>query len=98
LLSQQAYDAMLGSFASDLGKHVQLIDVGGDTVEDAIAAARNYARRAPDAIHLASASAAERRSQGGDFIIVTSDKELLAASNAAGMATLDPELGTFRHG
>jgi len=93
LLTQQAYDAMLGSFSQDLGNYLRLVEMSGDIINDAIDAARKYALRAPDAIQLASAESRKPTIAFfvGTFVFVSSDKDLLAAAESAGMKTLDPE-------
>jgi predicted nucleic acid-binding protein len=105
LLSQDAYDAMLGSFSSDLRKYIRLREVSGAGVNGAIALSRRYALRAADAIQAASAADVATSPPrdamflsgvgivvpGGGFVFVSSDKELVAATKASGMTTLDPE-------
>jgi predicted nucleic acid-binding protein len=93
LLTQQAYEALLGSFSQDLGEYLRLVEASGDVINEAIDAARKYALRAPDAVQFASA--ARRRPTifflSQDFVFVSSDKELLAATESVGMKVLDPE-------
>ncbi|GAC1458148.1 MAG: hypothetical protein PVSMB1_08000 [Gemmatimonadaceae bacterium] len=94
LLSQEAYNALLGSFSRDLSDHLHVVETSGDVINAAIDAARKYALRAADAVQFASAP---KRGTGSffsrrkEFTFVTSDKELLAAAEAAGISTLDPE-------
>ena len=81
---------MLGAFAADLDDPLYVVPVSSTLVNEAIAAARNYALRAPDAIHVAAASAV-KESVSEKLVFVTSDKELLSAASTAGIDTLDPE-------
>lgn len=104
LLSQEAYDAMLGSFARDLAECLTLVEFSGKTVNDAVNVVRQYALKAADAVQAASAAEAAAAlpvtwtmGQGGlvakrgEVVFVASDKELLSATRAGGMTTLDPE-------
>ena len=92
VLSQEAYDALLGSFSRDLVEYLALLPSSREKITDAIDAARTYALRAADAVHLAAGKAGDAliKSDGG-LMFVCSDKELLAAAEAAGMETLNPE-------
>ena len=91
LLTPAAYNMLLGGLARDIGEYLLLMPVASELVNDAIEVTRRFELRAPDAIHVAAAQQGDRTVQGGQFVFVTSDKELLAASNMAGMTTLDPE-------
>lgn len=92
VLSQHAYDALLGSFSSDLDEYITLLPSSRQNIADEIGAARTYALRPADAVHLAAGKAADAfiKSDEG-FMFVASDKELLTAAQAAGMETLNPE-------
>jgi predicted nucleic acid-binding protein len=91
LIAADAYNGLLGGFARDIGEYVMLLSVGSDLVNQAIEVARDYALRAPDAIHVAAAKRGNHLISSGTFVFVTSDKELFAASSATGLTTLDPE-------
>ena len=90
VLTQHAYEALLGAFARDLTEHLYLLPLAGSLVNEAIYAARRHAVRAPDAIHVASAERTNRDSPN-DFVFVASDLELLSAAEAAGVETFNPE-------
>lgn len=90
-LTEEAYDALLNAFAADLGDPLYAVPLTSRIVNEAIEAARQYAVRAPDAIHIASGLAVQSVSGGDDFFFVSSDKEQLSAASSAGMQTLDPE-------
>lgn len=90
MLTQRAYDSLLGAFARDLTEHLYLLPVESALINEAIYAARRHAVRAPDAIHVASAELAKRDSRD-DFVFVASDRELLTAAESAGVETLNPE-------
>jgi hypothetical protein len=82
---------LLGAFAADLATHVMLTSFDGDRMDEAIDVARRYGLRAPDAMRFAAAVHADRRLKGGEFVLVTSDEELLAATRSVGMTVLNPE-------
>jgi predicted nucleic acid-binding protein len=85
LLTRQAYEALLGSFARDLREYL-LFQVSGDLINSAVESTRNYALRAADSLHFAAA-ATWVAVVGDDFIFVASDKELLSAAKTAGVST-----------
>ena len=89
-LDQLGYAILLSAFASDLGDRLYVVPVASGLVNEAIEAARSHAVRAPDAIHVASASAV-KKSVSEDFVFVSSDRELLSAARVSGLMTLDPE-------
>ncbi|MBI4446874.1 MAG: hypothetical protein HY645_13335 [Acidobacteria bacterium] len=59
-------------------------------VSQATEIARRHAVKAGDAIHIASALRL-RQAPSPEVVFVTSDRELLQASQVAGFATLNPE-------
>jgi predicted nucleic acid-binding protein len=89
LLSDEAYGALLNSFARDMQDHVQLMPVDTDMMMRAIVAAERYALRPGDCIHVMSAYKAQIDSDE-TTILVSSDKELLEAAKSQ-LALLDPE-------
>ena len=91
-LTQQAHDALLGGLARDIGEYIRVISFSSDRMTEAVALARSYALKAPDAMQFAAAVHASRTVVSGAFVFVVSDKELLAAAREQKMSTLDPEV------
>lgn len=91
LLTHEAHDVLLGTFSQDVGDYLLLLSFDSGLINEAIDAARRLALRPADAIHFAAAQEGNRRVTGGEYVFVASDKELLAATEAAGMTILDPE-------
>ena len=85
------YQALLASFASDLRDYLSLEQVDGDMVNYAIEMTRRTRLRPADSVHLASALALRAKNESEELVVVASDKELLAAVQAAGIKTLNPE-------
>ena len=82
--------AILKRYKTEKGTDVVDKLYASGLVNEAIEAARSHAVRAPDAIHVASASAV-KQSVSEDFVFVSSDRELLSAARVSGLMTLDPE-------
>ncbi|MBI2172378.1 MAG: type II toxin-antitoxin system VapC family toxin [Chloroflexi bacterium] len=89
VLGRQAYGAMLRAFAEDLGDML-VLPLTGVAVVEAGHVARQWALRALDALHLASAVGVRRATQV-QFVVVSADREILQASKLAGFDVLDPE-------
>lgn len=64
---------------------VDPVEVDGDVVARAGDLAEQHALRAYDALHLASAESVA----DSETVLVSADRELLAAARARGLATLD---------
>jgi predicted nucleic acid-binding protein len=92
VLMQGAYEAMMGAFTDDLDKYLHLQPAHRDIVNDAIYAARDFALRPLDALQMAEGQATKRAYVVDSVTFVASDKELLAAAEAAGMETFNPEV------
>lgn len=88
VLDDQKYHTLLASFGRDLDEYLLLLPVHTPLMTESIAFASRYALRAPDSIHLASASRLQR--SAADVVLVASDRALLAAASSL-MQTLNPE-------
>jgi hypothetical protein len=64
LLSREAYNVMLGSFAEDLSRSVSLIEMDGDAITYAIEGARQHGLRPGDAVQFGAAFLASEQSVG----------------------------------
>lgn len=80
-------NGILVSFAADL-RMIEVSEVSLNILQGAATAATQFRLRALDSIHLAVARDAFTREPS--IILVTADKELVAAGRAAGLAVLDP--------
>lgn len=89
LLNRTAYGVMLRSFATDL-ERVIVFPLSASLVGEAAIQARQYALRAADAVHLATAMRAAKTTSE-QVLFVGSDKELIRASGVEGFGILDPE-------
>jgi uncharacterized protein len=90
LLNKNACGVLLGMFANDLEHLLIMLPVSTALLSEAAAVARQYSLRASDALHLASVLRAKQASVA-EIVFVASDKELVKAAEAAGLAVLDPE-------
>jgi uncharacterized protein len=90
-LIDYAYSTLLGSFGRDLREFISLESLNGDVLNAAIEVTRATRLRPADSIQLAAARAIRVIDEAEELVIVASDKELLAAAEAAGIATLNPE-------
>lgn len=85
--------AALSSFRTDFAKEYRVTAVGDSVIARAMAAAEAHALRGYDAVQLAAAveANAQRLALGATpLILVSADKELLAAGAAEGLPTEDP--------
>ncbi len=89
-LANQAYSTLLGSFAHDLREYLQLQPLDGETLNYSIEITRRTCLRPADSIQFASAILAGH-GQGEELVLVSSDRELLAAAAGAQVTTIDPE-------
>jgi predicted nucleic acid-binding protein len=58
---------------------------------DAVTAVEEHRLRAADAMHLATAQRISGVVSGARVVMVSSDRELLSAAEATGLAALDPQ-------
>lgn len=70
----------------DLWEHLDVINVVESLVYQAAGLTRHCGLRGYDAVHCASA----HQFAGDDVVVVSSDRQLLAACRSLGMATADP--------
>ena len=82
---------LLAAYDRDLREIFDLISIRDDIIIGASSVAERYGLRAGDAIHLASALSVAAVSDDSKLFMVSSDVELLEASEAAGIGALDPQ-------
>ena len=90
LLTKKAHAVLLSLFADDLENVLIVLPVSTVLLSEAAAVARNYALRASDALHLATALRA-RQASATEIVFTASDKELVEAAGRAGFTVLNPE-------
>ena len=84
-------DAAIQKFEQDSSDIFRVVPSGGETLQQALPVIQAYGLRTGDAIHLATALSIAAVSGYNQTFMVTSDGELLAAAEAAGMGALDPQ-------
>ena len=84
---------LLSAYDRDLQEMFDLISVRNDLIVGAGSIAERHRLRAGDAIHLATALDISVTTEQTQIFMVSSDAELLSASEAAGIGALDPQVG-----
>ena len=82
---------LLAAYDRDLREIFDLISIRDDIIIGASSIAERYGLRAGDAIHLATALDIAATAGESQVFMVSSDVELLEASEAAGIGALDPQ-------
>ena len=83
-------DRALSQFSQDMANLLRIVRLNEYILYRALSATENYRLRAGDAIHLATALSVGATTTQQVFV-VSSDAELLEASEAAGIGALDPQ-------
>ena len=93
VLTQQAYENILDQFTQDIPDYgFTFIPVQNELIDRGITIAREYSLRSLDAIHFTSTLIAScMSSDSQDIYMVSSDRELIAACEAHGILTLNPQ-------
>ena len=93
------HQRILIRFTLDLSNNaVTLVPIQNELVDSAIGIAGEYTLRSLDALHLASALiASSLSSDDQDIYMVSADRELIAACQAHGILTLDPQSDNALH-
>ena len=81
---------LLAMYDDDVHEIFEILSVSDDIIIRAGAVTEDYRLRAGDAIHLASALSVAAFIDSSQVFLVSSDAELLEASEAAGIGALDP--------
>ena len=89
--SGRVTDAAMQRFEQDSLDIFRVVPSDGETLQQALPVIQAYGLRTGDAIHLATALSIATVSGYNQTFMVTSDGELLAAAEAAGMGALDPQ-------
>ena len=98
VLTQQAYENILDQFTQDIPDYdFTLIPVQNELIDRGITIAREYSLRSLDAIHFTSILIASGMSlDSQDIYMVSADRELIAACDAHGILTLNPQSNDAR--
>ena len=93
MITQRDYQRILSQFRRDIAYYeINLIPVQNELIDRASDTVRGYPLRSLDALHLASAIENRLLSSRHALYVVSADRELIAASESHGIATLDPQL------
>ena len=84
---------LLAAYDSDLREIFDLISVRDDIIVGASSVAERHSLRAGDSIHLATALDLAEVADASQVFMVSSDVELIQASEAVGIGALDPQAG-----
>ena len=85
------YEA-LRLFIQDSARLLRVIPTSDRVLEHAMSVVENHRLRAGDAIHLATALSIAATVDDSQVFMVSSDAELLEASEAAGIGAIDPQM------
>lgn len=78
-------------FDKDMSEMYTIVPLNDGIVYQALAIVESYRLRAGDAVHLATALSVAANADGEQVFMVSSDAELLTASESAGIGALDPQ-------
>ncbi len=92
------FDNIISTWKVDYKSLFAVVGIGNEIIDYAGSLAEKYALKGADAIQLACAFEIKKRIEKSkyedvDFILVSSDKELLEAGDSEGFETLNPEEG-----
>ena len=93
-VTTEEYDGLLGDLLRDAGERYRLVPVGPALISSAIRLTRQHRLRGYDAIHLACALSLNATLVAGNaaaLTFVAADANLLAAAQAEGLATDNPD-------
>lgn len=90
-LREDTAQEVLARFRSDVRDLLRVWPLDEDAATDAVTVAEQHRLRSADAIHLAAAQAIASLVSGTRVVMVSSDRELLDAAEAAGLTPLDPQ-------
>ena len=97
-LDRDSASTILARFHQDVDGAFQLWPLDAPVLRAAVAVAENYGLRSADAIHLSTASAIFGLAPDSEGVLVSSDRELLAAAASSGMGVLNPQDGDYPGG
>ena len=89
-LGDNTADSIVAGFQHQIGETFLVWPIDESVLTEALAVVERHTLRSPDAIHLATAMSIFQLTPELDKVLVTSDRELLAAGVESGMEVLDP--------
>ena len=89
-LGTNTADSIVAGFQYQIGETFLVWPIDESVLTEALAVVERHTLRSPDAIHLATAMSIFQLTPELDKVLVTSDRELLAAGVESGMEVLDP--------
>ena len=89
-LGTNTADSIVAGFQHQSGETFLVWPIDESVLTEALAVVERHTLRSPDAIHLATAMSIFHLTPELDKVLVTSDRELLAAGVESGMEVLDP--------
>jgi predicted nucleic acid-binding protein len=90
-LREDTAQEILARFRDDVRDLLRVWPLDEDIAVAAVTVAEDHRLRSADAIHLATAQAIAALVSGAHIVMVSSDRELLDAAEAAGLMPLDPQ-------
>jgi predicted nucleic acid-binding protein len=90
-LREDTANEILAGFRRDVRELFRVWPLNDEAAVDALTAVEEHRLRSTDAMHLATAQKIASLAPGARVVMVSSDRELLDASAAAGLITLDPQ-------
>ena len=95
VIAPEVYQRLLGQFTQDMREYgVRVMSVQNELVDRAIGIVRRYALRSLDALHFASAVAADGQLSGDQRLyVVSADRELVSACGEYGIPAINPQAG-----
>ena len=82
---------ILARFRLDVRELFRVWPLNEQVAAEAVTVAEQHKLRSGDAIHLAAAQQIAGAASGAQVVMVSSDRELVDAAQAAGLAALDPQ-------
>ena len=89
-LGTNTADSIVAGSQHQIGETFLVWPIDESVLTEALAVVERHTLRSPDAIHLATAMSIFQLTPELDKVLVTSDRELLAAGVESGMEVLDP--------
>jgi predicted nucleic acid-binding protein len=90
-LREETAREILARFRGDIRTFFRIWPLNEEVAADALSQVEEHRLRSADALHLATAQRIASLASGATVVMVSSDQELLDATHAAGLTTLDPK-------
>lgn len=90
-LNEDTANEILARFRQDVRELFRVWPLNEEIATDAVTVVEEHRLRSTDAIHFATAQRIASLAPGVQIVMVSSDRELLEATEAAGLSALDPQ-------